>query len=87
MNWWLIMNVTDPAQELQWLIDTLQLAENNHEKVCYWNWSCISCFDPVELPDGGGAMCLFEVLKVAVILANKQDKLTMNIVIIYFNCQ
>ena len=34
MNWWLIMNVTDPAQELQWLIDTLQLAENNHEKVC-----------------------------------------------------
>ena len=35
MNWWLIMNVTDPAQELQWLIDTLQLAENNHEKVCH----------------------------------------------------
>ena len=81
------MNVTDPAQELQWLIDTLQQAENNHEKVCYWNWNCISHFDSIELPDSGGAMCLFEVLKVAVILANKQDKLTMNIVIIYFNCQ
>jgi len=51
MNWWLIMNVTDPAQELQWLIGTLQQAENNKEKVhilghippgdstCYRVWS------------------------------------------------
>ena len=61
------MNVTDPAQELQWLIDTLQQAENNHEKVCYENWNCISRFDPIEIRDSGRAMRLFEVLKLAVI--------------------
>ncbi|XP_074657493.1 sphingomyelin phosphodiesterase-like [Tubulanus polymorphus] len=32
-NWWLLLNSTDPAQELQWLVDVLQHAENNHEKV------------------------------------------------------
>lgn len=33
MNWWLLINNTDPAQQLQWLIDTLQEAEDNGEKV------------------------------------------------------
>lgn len=32
-NWWLILNSTDPLQELQWLMDILQEAENNNEKV------------------------------------------------------
>jgi len=32
-NWWLLLNMTDPAQELQWLITVLQSAEDNHEKV------------------------------------------------------
>ena len=31
---WLLINNTDPAQQLQWLIDTLQEAEDNGEKVC-----------------------------------------------------
>lgn len=33
MNWWLLINSVDPAQELQWLIDLLQEAEDNGEKV------------------------------------------------------
>ncbi|XP_015127559.1 sphingomyelin phosphodiesterase isoform X2 [Diachasma alloeum] len=32
-NFWLLMNSTDPANELQWLIDELQGAENRSEKV------------------------------------------------------
>ena len=44
----------------------------------------LAVLTPWDFPDSGGAMCLFQVLKVAVILANKQDKLIMNIVIIYF---
>ncbi|XP_041349363.1 sphingomyelin phosphodiesterase-like [Gigantopelta aegis] len=32
-NWWLLINSTDPAGQLQWLINVLQDAENNHEKV------------------------------------------------------
>lgn len=32
-NFWLYLNDTDPAGQLQWLIDTLQLAEDNKEKV------------------------------------------------------
>lgn len=32
-NWWLMINNVDPAQQLQWLIDTLQEAEDNDEKV------------------------------------------------------
>ena len=30
---WLLLNMTDPADELQWLISILQYAENNHERV------------------------------------------------------
>ncbi|KAL9981127.1 hypothetical protein ACROYT_G009791 [Oculina patagonica] len=33
MNWWLLINNVDPAQQLQWLVDTLQEAEDNGEKV------------------------------------------------------
>lgn len=33
MSWWLMVNSTDPAKELQWLIYELQLAENSGEKV------------------------------------------------------
>ena len=29
-----MINNVDPAQQLQWLIDTLQEAEDNDEKVC-----------------------------------------------------
>ncbi|KAK2727956.1 sphingomyelin phosphodiesterase-like [Artemia franciscana] len=32
-NWWLLLNSTDPVQELQWLIYELQSAEFNGEKV------------------------------------------------------
>ncbi|XP_044735214.1 sphingomyelin phosphodiesterase isoform X2 [Chrysoperla carnea] len=32
-NWWLLLNSTDPATELQWLIYELQSAEFNGEKV------------------------------------------------------
>lgn len=32
-NWWLLLNSTDPAQELQWLIYELQNAEDRGEKV------------------------------------------------------
>ncbi|XP_011305839.1 sphingomyelin phosphodiesterase [Fopius arisanus] len=32
-NFWLLINSTDPADELQWLIDELQGAENRSEKV------------------------------------------------------
>lgn len=30
---WLLINNVDPAQQLQWLVDTLQQAEDNGEKV------------------------------------------------------
>ncbi|KXJ15601.1 Sphingomyelin phosphodiesterase [Exaiptasia diaphana] len=33
MNWWLLLNDVDPAHQLQWLVDTLQEAEDNGEKV------------------------------------------------------
>ncbi|XP_044749117.1 sphingomyelin phosphodiesterase-like isoform X2 [Coccinella septempunctata] len=32
-NWWLLVNSTDPAKELQWLIHELQQAENKQERV------------------------------------------------------
>ncbi|KAJ1531727.1 hypothetical protein ONE63_000393 [Megalurothrips usitatus] len=32
-NWWLLLNSTDPAKELQWFIYELQSAEFNEEKV------------------------------------------------------
>ncbi|KAG1651599.1 Sphingomyelin phosphodiesterase [Nymphon striatum] len=32
-NWWLLVNSTDPAQELQWLVFQLQKAEKAREKV------------------------------------------------------
>ncbi|XP_053564816.1 sphingomyelin phosphodiesterase [Bombina bombina] len=32
-NFWLLINTTDPAGQLQWLVDVLQEAETNHEKV------------------------------------------------------
>ncbi|XP_071959555.1 sphingomyelin phosphodiesterase-like [Antedon mediterranea] len=32
-NWWLLINETDPAGELQWLISTLQKAEDKNQKV------------------------------------------------------
>ncbi|XP_005101263.2 sphingomyelin phosphodiesterase [Aplysia californica] len=32
-NWWMLLNMTDPAGELQWLVNTLQAAENVGEKV------------------------------------------------------
>ncbi|GAB1600640.1 sphingomyelin phosphodiesterase-like [Argonauta hians] len=33
MNWWLLINMTDPNNELSWLINVLQKAEDNKEKV------------------------------------------------------
>ncbi|XP_064596702.1 sphingomyelin phosphodiesterase-like [Liolophura sinensis] len=33
MNWWVLLNTTDPAGELSWLVDVLTRAERNHEKV------------------------------------------------------
>lgn len=32
-NWWLLLNSTDPATELQWFIYELQSAEFSNEKV------------------------------------------------------
>ncbi|XP_059155897.1 sphingomyelin phosphodiesterase-like [Physella acuta] len=32
-NWWMLLNATDPAGELQWLVDTLQTAEDEGVKV------------------------------------------------------
>jgi sphingomyelin phosphodiesterase len=32
-NWWLLINSTDPAQQLEWLVDVLQTAEDKGEKV------------------------------------------------------
>ena len=32
-NWWLWINSTDPAGQLQWLTNTLLKAEQNNEKV------------------------------------------------------
>ncbi|XP_068122580.1 sphingomyelin phosphodiesterase [Hyperolius riggenbachi] len=32
-NFWLLLNYTDPAGQLQWLMGVLQEAEDNHEKV------------------------------------------------------
>ena len=34
MNWWLLVNNTDPAGQLQWMIGVLEKAEKNNEKVC-----------------------------------------------------
>lgn len=33
LNWWLLLNTTDPAGELTWLVNELQLAELKGEKV------------------------------------------------------
>uniref|UniRef100_K1QR84 Sphingomyelin phosphodiesterase n=1 Tax=Magallana gigas TaxID=29159 RepID=K1QR84_MAGGI len=33
MNWWLLINTTDPTGQLQWLVDTLQQSEDSKEKV------------------------------------------------------
>ncbi|XP_065062750.1 sphingomyelin phosphodiesterase-like [Rhopilema esculentum] len=33
MNWWLMINNTDPAGQLQWMIGVLEGAEKNNEKV------------------------------------------------------
>ncbi|KAJ8939969.1 hypothetical protein NQ318_006150 [Aromia moschata] len=33
LSWWLLVNSTDPAKELKWLINELQEAENKNEKV------------------------------------------------------
>ncbi|CAH1801877.1 unnamed protein product [Owenia fusiformis] len=32
-NWWLLINATDPAGQLQWLSNELKIAEDNSEKV------------------------------------------------------
>ncbi|KAB0799106.1 hypothetical protein PPYR_06986 [Photinus pyralis] len=32
-SWWLLLNNTDPAKELDWLVNQLEQAENNDEKV------------------------------------------------------
>lgn len=32
-NFWLLINFTDPAGQLKWLVGILQEAEDNHEKV------------------------------------------------------
>jgi len=34
-NWWLWVNSTDPAGQLQWLTNTLLKAEENNEKVFF----------------------------------------------------
>ncbi|PAA83996.1 hypothetical protein BOX15_Mlig006336g2 [Macrostomum lignano] len=33
LNWWILQNITDPDDQLQWLISVLQRAESNGEKV------------------------------------------------------
>ncbi|KAL3206823.1 hypothetical protein MRX96_010605 [Rhipicephalus microplus] len=33
LNWWLLINATDPAQQLAWLVDELQESEDKGEKV------------------------------------------------------
>nr|XP_034338737.1 sphingomyelin phosphodiesterase [Crassostrea gigas] len=33
MNWWLLINTTDPTGQLQWLVDTLQQSEDSKERV------------------------------------------------------
>lgn len=33
LNWWLLLNSTDPANELHWLVTELQMAEDRGEKV------------------------------------------------------
>ncbi|KFM77578.1 Sphingomyelin phosphodiesterase, partial [Stegodyphus mimosarum] len=33
LNWWLLLNSTDPTGELEWLVTELQMAENKGEKV------------------------------------------------------
>nr|API81380.1 venom toxin [Hemiscorpius lepturus] len=33
LNWWLLINTTDPAQQLKWLVNELQTAEIQGEKV------------------------------------------------------
>ncbi|XP_028396329.1 sphingomyelin phosphodiesterase-like [Dendronephthya gigantea] len=61
-NWWLLINNTDPAGELQWLIKVLQAAEDNKEKVhiighmpvgrstClkHWSWNYYKIIDRYE---------------------------------------
>lgn len=61
-NWWLLINNTDPAGELQWLIDVLQAAEDKKEKVhiishmpvgtstCLkqWSWNYYKIIDRYE---------------------------------------
>ena len=32
-NFWLFVNSTDPLDQLKWLAETLQLSEDNNEKV------------------------------------------------------
>ena len=36
-NWWLLLNATDPAGELQWLVRELQASELIGEKVIVLN--------------------------------------------------
>ena len=33
---WLLINSTDPAQQLEWFVDVLQKAEDAGEKVSLW---------------------------------------------------
>uniref|UniRef100_A0A8C8VJL6 Calcineurin-like phosphoesterase domain-containing protein n=1 Tax=Pelusios castaneus TaxID=367368 RepID=A0A8C8VJL6_9SAUR len=37
-NFWLLINATDPAGQLQWLVGVLQAAEEQEEKVWSWNY-------------------------------------------------
>lgn len=32
-NWWLVLNANDPARQLQWMINTLEEARRNRERV------------------------------------------------------
>lgn len=35
-NYWLMVNSTDPANQLQWLVQILQASEDKGEKVSQW---------------------------------------------------
>ncbi|ESO84682.1 hypothetical protein LOTGIDRAFT_131784 [Lottia gigantea] len=60
-NWWLLVNNTDPAGQLQWLSDVLQQAEDNnemvhilmhhpakHEQVKQWSWNFYTLINRYE---------------------------------------
>ena len=52
MNWWLLINNTDPGGQLQWMIGVLEQAEKNNEKVCSFPlnlFSILASKSPLQL--------------------------------------